>query len=157
DPGDVEAFVRELVASQVYARDLEERDRARACVDVPARGFDEAREQARAQRGQLDRDRLGQLPLRVGGGDDAGRVRLGEAEADERVLEAAAQLLLACENAEHLAACGERERNVFETEARDLLDHVDLARDVARAPRRGDDVAVAAVEAEAAEERVLLV
>ena len=97
--------------------------------------------QRRAQRGQLDRDRLGQLPGRVVVGREARRVGLGEAEADERVLDAAAQLLLAGERAEHLAARGQRERHVLEPEARDLLDDVDLARHVARAPGRDDHVA----------------
>ena len=44
---------------------------------------------------------------------------------------------------------GQGERHVLEPEAGDLLDHVDLARHVAGAPGRGDDLAVAAVEAEA--------
>ena len=61
-------------------------------------------------------------------GDEARRVGLGEAEADERVLDAAPELLLARERAEHLAARGQRERHVLEPEARDLLDDVDLAR-----------------------------
>ena len=38
--------------------------------------------------------------------------------------------------AEHLAPRRQRVRHVLEPEARDLLDHVDLARDVARAPGR---------------------
>ena len=88
-----------------------------------AHGLDEAREERRAQDGQLDRDRLRQLPG-VGRvvGTQARRVGLGEAEADERVLDAAAQLLLARQRAEHLAPRRQRERHVLEAEARDLLD-----------------------------------
>ena len=151
DPGDAEPLVRQLaVCREVDARDLEQRDRARARVDVPAGRVDEARQERRPQRGQLDRDRLGQLPRRLVVRTQARRVRLGEAEADEGVLDPAAQLLLARQPAEHLAPRGQRVRHVLEPEARDLLDHVDLARDVARAPGRDDDVLVAALEAELA-------
>ncbi len=55
---------------------------------------------------KLDRDRLGQLPRRVVVRPQARRVRLGEPEADERVLDAPAQLLVARERAEHRAARG---------------------------------------------------
>ena len=75
------------------------------------------------------------------GHGEARRVDLGEAEAGERVLDAAAQLLVAGEQAVHLAARRERERDVLEPEAGDLLDHVDLARDVACPPGRDDDLA----------------
>ena len=88
-------------------------------------------------------------------GTQARRVRLGEAEADERVLDAAAERLLARQPAEHLAPRRQRVRHVLEPEARDLLDHVDLARDVAGAPGRHDDVLAVALEAELAEQRVL--
>ena len=158
DPGDADALVGELAAREVHARDLEQRDPPGARVDVPARRLDEAREERRPQRGQLDRDRLGELPRRVVVEDEARRVRLGEAEPDERVLDAAPELLLARERAEHLAPRGQRERHVLEPEARDLLDDVDLARDVAGAPRRRRRRSSPSVlEAEPAEERVLLV
>ena len=50
--------------------------------------------------------------------------------------------LLAREPAGHLAAQRQRLGHLVELEARDLLDHVDLARDVAGAPGRDDDLAV---------------
>jgi hypothetical protein len=85
------------------------------------------------------------------------RVRLGEAEPRERVLDAAQQLLLARQAAEHRAPRRQRERHVVEAEAGDLLDHVHFARDVARAPGRCGDGAVRRLEAEALEERALVV
>ena len=156
DSGDVQALVRELAARQVHPGDLEERDVLRAGVEVAAGGFDEARDEARAERGQLDRDRLGELPRRLVVGAQARRVDLGEAEPGERVLDAAAELLVAGEQAVHLAARGERERDVLEPEAGDLLDHVHLAGDVACPPGRDDDLAaLSPVEAEVVEDRVL--
>ena len=64
------------------------------------------------------------------------RVRLDEAAADEEVGDGPAQPLLVREPAEHLRPLRHRRRHLLEPEARDLLDEVDLAPDVAGAPRR---------------------
>ena len=156
DPGDARVLVREVAVRQVDAGDLEERDVLRAELDVAARGLDEARQQPRPKRRELDRDRLGELPrLRIGiVGPQRRRVRLGEPEAGERVLDAPAEPLDRRERAEHLPPRRKRERDVLEPEPRDLLDDVDLARDVPRAPGRRDDLAVATLEPEPLEQRV---
>ncbi len=63
--------------------------------------------------------------------DEAGRVRLGEAAAEEHLLDLAAEALLARQAPEQLAPRRHRERHALELEAGDLLDQVDLARHVA--------------------------
>ena len=98
-------------------------------------------------------DRLG---ARIGR-DQAPRVRLGEPGPDERVLDDAPQTLLLREPATDVAPERHRERDAVEKRPRDLLDDVDLARDVARAPRRHGDVPVVGdVEAEPEQGRALL-
>jgi hypothetical protein len=57
---------------------------------------------------------------------------------------------------EHRASLGQRERHVLEPEACYFLDHVDLSRDVARAPGRRDETSIVDVEAQSAEQLVLL-
>ena len=83
------------------------------------------------------------------------RVRLEEAEADERrPRPGAAAAARASAGRTSPAGRGSVNGTSLEPEARDLLDEVDLARDVARAPGRRRDVAVAAtLEAEALEDR----
>ena len=108
---------------------------------------DQAREGARSSRiARARRDRLvepDQRPGRIvspqGRGD-----RLGEAEADERVLEAVGDPLLARQPAGHGPPERKRERDVGEHEPRHFLDQVDFARQVARAP--GRDAVGAALE-----------
>ena len=86
------------------------------------------------------------------------RVRLEEAAADEDVCHEAAQTLLAREPSEELSAQRKRGRHFFETEARDLLDEIDLAAHVTRAPRGHADVpGVVELEAEPLEAAALLV
>ena len=125
---------------QVDARDLEQRDPPtrprRRCGRRPRRGSAGAASAARCSSTEIG---SGSFQVRVVVGAQARRVRLGEAEADERVLDAAAELLLARQRAEHRAPRGQRERDVLEPEARDLLDDVDLAGHVAGAPGRRDD------------------
>ena len=98
DPGDVDALLRELAAARVVdARDLEEGDAVAAQLRVATSGLDQAREQLRAQHGELDGDRLGEAQ-RVGGSvglDQRRRVDLGEAEPDQRVLDPSPEALLA--------------------------------------------------------------
>src|SRR5262245_20204903 len=120
NPRDAGPLVRELAAGEVDAGDLEERDLLGAGIEIPPDGLDEMGQEARAEARQLDGDRLLQLPGRVLG-HHRGRVDLREAEPDEGLLEAPAQLLLPCQAAEHLAASGQRERDVLEAEAGDLL------------------------------------
>ena len=64
------------------------------------------------------------------------RVRLVEPGADQHVLDLAAQPLEVVQTAEHRLPHGQRRRHLLEPEARDLLDDVDVAPHVARAPRR---------------------
>ena len=108
DPGDVRVLVREVVVRQVDAGHLEEADVLRPELDVAAGRIDEAGQEARAKGRELDRDRLGELPrlririLRA----QRRRVRLGEPEAGEDVLDAAAESLDRRQGAEHLPARG---------------------------------------------------
>ena len=91
--GDVQLLVRKRAArGQVDARNLEQRDPLVPDLGVPASGVDEAREQARPQQRQLDRDRLGQAKrvLVEVVRPERRRVRLAEPEPDEHVLDAAA-------------------------------------------------------------------
>ncbi len=131
DPGDPHVLVRQLAPLEEHARDLEQRDLRRPGVEVARGGVDQARQQSRAQHGEVDRDRLGQPPARVAVRAQRRRVDLGEAQPDQRVLDPATQLLAARQRPEHRAAQRERERHVLEPEARHLLDDVDLARHVA--------------------------
>ena len=142
-------------AGQVDARDLEQRDPPRAGVAVALRRLDEARQQRRAQRGQLDGDRLraaSRSCRRPGGGSACTSRRTRARRAHPR---RGAAVAAARQRSEHRASRGQRERHGVEPEARDLLDDVDLARHVARAPRRHDDAVAVALEAEPAEDRVL--
>ena len=109
----------------------------------------------RAQRRRLLGERLGQP--HVAFGDERRRVRLREAAAREHVLDESPQALPAGQPAEHRVALGQRERDLLHLEARDLLDEVDLARHVARAPGRHAEAAVRLLEAELHEDRRLLV
>src|SRR5205085_4580384 len=139
DAGDVAPLLR-----QVDAGDLEQRDALVVDREVEARGVDEARY-----------DRLPQ-DHRLGGDGEARRVRLRETAADERLLDHAPQALLAREAAEADVLLRQRERDLAQLVARDLLDEVDLARDVARAPG-GHAVSVGLrLEAELREDRGLL-
>ncbi len=84
-------------------------------------------------------------------------VGLEEPLADEHVADEPPQPLLARQAAEHLAPRGQRRGNVLEPEARDLLDEVDLAADVAGAPVRHAHLPVLAhLEAEPLEPLPLL-
>ena len=90
-------------------------------------------------------------------GKQAPRVCLGEAEPDERVLDASADALRVGEPAVELASLRLRRRHALEVEARDLLHEVDLAGHVARAPRRhAHGPVVADGEAETLETAALL-
>ena len=160
DAGDTPVLVRQLLArGQVHARDLEERDALVADGAVSLGDGEEARQQRRAQDGLVARERQ-RKPQRVAVGilgHETRGVRLGEAAADEHVFDGAPQLLLAREAPDRVSARRQRERDIVEDEARNLLDEVGLARHVTRAPRRhGDGVAVD-LEPEPAEDAALLV
>ena len=104
-----------------------------------ARGRDQALEQRRPQDRRAPR-RAGPGSLSASGsgsrGDEAERVGLEEAGADEHVLDEAPEALILRQASEHRAPERERERDRLEpVDARDLLDQVDLPGDVARAPR----------------------
>jgi hypothetical protein len=129
-----------LAARRVHPRDLEERDVAVAPRDVLPRRLDERRRERRAQRGGFARERLGQAVVALR--DERRGVRLREAAADERVLDDAPRTLPRRQAPEGDVPARQRERDLVHPEARDLFDEVDLARRVARAPRR-DAVAVA--------------
>ena len=148
-----------LSRGEVDARDLEQRDVVGAGVDTRARGFDETRHDGGPEDGLLrghgtrEPDCLG---ARIGR-DEAPRVCLGEAGPDERVLDDTAQTLLLREAATDVAPQRHRERDAVEKRPRDLLDDVDLACDVARAPgRHGHVPCVGDVEAEPEQRRALL-
>ena len=158
DSGHVRLLLRQARAGQVDPGDLEQRDVFGTQLAVPTCGLDQARQQARPQDGELGGEGLrqcqGACVLVVG--TQRRRVRLGEPEAGQDVLDATSELLHRRQRAEHLPPLGQRERDLLEPEARDLLDDVDLARHVARAERGHDDVAVAALEAEPLEPARLL-
>ena len=161
DPRDAPALVGQLLAGrEVDARDLEERDVLCAGVDAGARRLDQARHERRPQDRLLGGHRA-RKPDRVRDPDrsrEAPRVRLRETGADEHVLDDPAQPLLLGEPAAHVPAQRHRERDAVEQRPRDLLDHVDLARDVARAPGRDGHVPLRRdVEAERFEGRALVV
>ena len=159
DPGDVRVLVREVAVRQVDAGHLEEGDVLRPELDVSAGRIDEAGQEPRAEGRELDRDRLGELPrLRIRiVGPQRRRVRLGEPEAGQRVLDAATQPLDRRQRAEHRLPRRKREGDVLEPESRDLLDDVDLARDVPGAEGGRDDFTGATLEAEPLEPARLLV
>ena len=144
-------LVRKLAVREVDARDLEERDPVgaarRRCAAPPRPGSAAATCGARSARRRSAPGASTSFRRR---GRERRRVRLREAEPDERVLDPAAQRLLARQRTEHRAPGGQREGHVLEPEAGYFLDDVDLARDVACAPGGRDDAAVVAVEAEAA-------
>ena len=132
---------------QVDARELEQRDRrSLPGIDVLARRPRPARRASVVRRiacvaahrvGQADRVRVGI------GGDEAPGVRLAEAGADEDVLDdAAAAAAPRSDGPATARRSGIVVRHPVEHDARDLLDEVDLARDVARAPRRDGHVPV---------------
>ncbi len=154
DPGDVPALVRQIAAGAVGARDLEQRDLRRSDGHVVPRSVDETEDERGAQRRGLARHRFGQAQLALG--DEGRRVRLGEAAADEHFLDDSSQPLPAREAAEGRVALGQRERDLFHLEPRDLLDEVDLARDIAGAPGRNPEAAVRALEADLREDGRLL-
>ena len=139
----------------VDARDLEQRDGLLARVGVAACGLEQRGVEDGAERGGLGRERLRQPQVAVG--DEGRRVRLGVAGADEDVLDLPAQALLAGQPPEHRVAARQRERDLGQLEARDLLDQVDLARHVARAPGRHAEAALQLLEADPAEDLGLLV
>ena len=70
--------------------------------------------------------------LAVLGGHERPRVRLGEAGADEHVLDLRRRRRCSCVSAPDIARrAGQRRRHLLDPEAHDLLDEVDRARDVA--------------------------
>ncbi len=149
-----------LAGGEVDPRDLEERDVVGAGVDARLRRLDEARDDRRSQ-DRLIRGHRIRKPDGVGTrirGDQAPGVRLGEARADERVLDDATESLLLREPSLDVPTERHRQRDAVEQRPRHLLDQIGLARHVARAPRRNGDVPVVGdVEAEAAKRRALLV
>ena len=136
---------------QVDARDLEEVDPLVADRDIPCRRRRAGRAAASVRSTAWSPHRLRQrepVRLRVGG-HERRRVDLGEPGADEHVLDETAQALHRRERAEHRPPHRQRERNLVEPEARDLLDQVDLARRRRGSPGRHRHVPVAVdVEAE---------
>ena len=144
-PRDAPALVRQLAAGrQVDARDLEERDPVGARVDVvprrPRRGSGASVVRSTAV---LGRDRLRQ-PQRARVRSSAQRGSACTSRRSPSPTSTSSTRRRSCcsrvSRAEHLAARRQRERDVLEPEARDLLDDVDLARHVARAPGRDDDL-----------------
>ncbi len=142
DPGQMPALVRQLLAGrEVHARELEERDPLVARVEVALHRADEAGDERRPQHRLVRGERIGKAE-RVGvrvAPVEAPRVRLVEPGADERVLGTAAQALLAGQ-ATRAGATGKGEGDLVQVNARDLLDDVGLARDVAGAPGRHDNI-----------------
>ena len=161
DSAEMPRLVRQRVAGrQVHVRDLEQGDVVGAGVDVVACGSDEPVEQRRAEDALQLRERLRQherVRVRVVGLQRV-RVRLEEAAADEDVGDPAPETLLARQPAEQLLPHRQRRRHFLEPEARNLLDEVDLATHVARAPvRRADGPVLVDVEPEPLEAHSLVV
>ena len=108
DCRDMHALDRELAAARlVHARNLEQRHALVPELDVPPRGFDEARQQGRTQRRELDGDRLPQpqrarirIVLDEGRGVDLCEPETGKREddaAEDQQLGAFLELRRACE------------------------------------------------------------
>ena len=165
DASEAPAFFRKPLTRgrrQVDPRHLEQRDRLVAQIRVVAgRGheaLDEGRPQDRVVRGERHGESQ-RVRVRVAR-DEAPCVGLAEATARHDVLRHPPQALILREAAEHRAPRGQRERDVVEPEACDLLDEVDLARHVAGAPGRDGHAPVVAftgdLEAEPLEDAPLL-
>ena len=141
DASEVPALVWKLLTGgrwQIDPGHLEQRDRVVPEIPVVASRAHEALDEGGAQDGVVRGERHGEsqrVRVRVAR-DEAPRVGLGEAAARHDVLDEAAEPLILREAAEHLAPRGQRERDVVEPEACDLLHEVDLARDVAGPPGR---------------------
>ena len=139
DAGDVPALDRELFAGgEIDAGDLEQRDVLRAGIDARARRLDQAGHDRRPEDRLVRRHRVRQ-PNGVAArilGDEAPRVRLRQAGAHERVLDDPPQALLLREPAVDVAPERQRVGDAVEERPGDLLDQVDLAGHVARAPGR---------------------
>ncbi len=138
DAGHMPVLLRQRLAGvAVDAGDLEERDVGRTGVGVAARRLEQRRVEHGSERRRLGRERLRQAQVALG--DEGRRVHLGVAGSDEDVLDEPADALRPRQPAEHRVAARQRERDLGEHEARDLLDEVDLAGDVAGAPGRDEE------------------
>ena len=132
-----------LARRQVDARDLEERDPLDAGIAVPLGRLEQPEPEVGSQRRHVDRVGLLERQASVSGRHEAPRVRLGESRADEDVLDS---LRRRCSRDSWTDAAA-RAGNVAGTSSirnrDDLLDEVDGARHVERAPgRHGHVVAV---------------
>ena len=146
-------------SGEVDARDLEQRDPLVAGVHVPLGRPRRARRAASSRSADWLACHRVDAASAAPSGTSAGVYASREPGADEHVLAHPAQALLDRQPPEHLAPQRQRERHLLEAvDADDLLDHVDLARDVARAPgRHGDDArALLDLEAEPLEDPALL-
>ena len=149
---------------QVDARELEEADALAARVDVVARRRDEPFQQRRSEhrlvRGQRRRQREG---VRVRVATEAGSSCRSRSSRSRRAPPRRSGATSALGSGARRTSRGERERvrDLVEVEARDLLDEVGLAGDVAAAPGRHRHVPVVGpiidhVEAEAGEHAALV-
>ena len=145
DPAQPPALLGHRAWRQVDVRELEQRDVVVPHVEVVLRRAEQPDREGRAQHALLRRERLGKLErTRVGVvGLQRVRVRLVHAGADEHVRDEPAKALLVGKPAEHRLTCRKRRRHVLEPEPRDLLDDVDVAAHVARAPGRDPNRPVA--------------
>ena len=135
DPRHVPALLRELpVAGEEDPRQLEERDPLDTGVAIPACRLDEPVLEVVAERGELGAEGLLQRDPAVAGRHQRPGVRLVEAGPDEHVLDLPPQPLVPGQLRRLRRARGQRRGHVLDPEAHDLLDEVDGARDVARAP-----------------------
>ena len=104
DAGDAHALVRQVAAGEVDARDLEERDPARAGVDVPPRRLDEARQRASsAARSARPRSARAASTVVSSSGTRLGVYVSAKPRPTSASSTPAPKLLLARERAEHLA------------------------------------------------------
>ena len=134
-------------------------DRFVACVDVHSRGLHETVEERRPQQRVVAAHRLGDAQrARVGiGRRQAPGVGLGEPGPDQHILDPPAKALLGCQVSRDRTPERQGVRNPVEHGARDLLDEIDLARHVARPPRRHRRLPAVELEPEPGEDRSLLV
>ena len=137
DAGDVPALVRQLLAARaIDARDLEQRDvgvarRRRSGRAASTRLGDERR----AQRGRL----AARAAPAAGSRPRRRSVGVYASEKPQPTSTSSTTRRSCCQRRqppERDVAPRQRERDLVQHEARDLLDEVDLARHVARAPRR---------------------
>jgi hypothetical protein len=154
----VPGLVGELALSgKEHPGELEERDPLDARVAVAARRLDEPVLEIAAQLGEVRGLRLAERDRATPRRNERPGICLVKPRARQHVLDDTSEPLVASELHRSGVPRRHRRRDLLDAEARDLLDQVDRACHVARAPRRYGRLAVVDFEPERREPRLLLV